>query len=122
MFSLPVGDLLASYSGDSKTFSFSGEVYDGYYDDITFTKPLEFQIRIVALDDGVEVIFDSLTTEVSYEWMKHRVDIAGFERAFKAHIDPLEDGDDVRPIENGWQMIDLGPVIREEIIMACLSL
>lgn len=122
MFSLPVGDLLASYSGDSKSFSFAWEVYDGYYEDIRFLKPLEFQIRIVALDAGVEVIFDSLSTEILYDWMKHSINISGFERAFKTHIDPLEDGDDVRPIENGWQMIDLGPVIREEIIMSCHSL
>ena len=122
MFTLPVWDLLSSYSGDSKSFSFSGEIYDGYFDDIRFTTPLEFQIRIVALDDWVEVIFDSLKSTVIYDWMSYPIEIAGFERAFKNHIDPLIDGDDVRPIENGWQMIDLAPVIREEIIMACHSL
>ncbi|MDD2694075.1 MAG: hypothetical protein PHY14_04030 [Candidatus Gracilibacteria bacterium] len=121
MFSIPVGDLLASYSGDSKSFSFSGEVYDGYYDDISFLAPLNFQIRIVAVDSGVEVIFDNLTTEVIYENRKHIIQISGFERTFKTRIDPLEDADDVRQIENGGQTIDLGPIIREEIIMACHS-
>lgn len=56
-----------------------------------------------------------------YENQKHIIHISGFERTFKAHIDPLEDPDDVRPIENGGQTIDLGPVIREEIIMDCHS-
>lgn len=122
MFTLPVWDLLSSYSGDSKSFSFSGEIYDGYYDDIRFTTPLEFQIRIVALDDWVDVIFDSLKTSVIHDGVVHPIDITGFERVFKHTINPLIDGDDVRPIENGWQMIDLAPVIREEIIMASHSL
>lgn len=121
MFSIPVWDLLVSYSWDSKSFSFAGEVYDGYYDDISFSKPLNFQIRIVALDDGVEVIFDNLSTEVIYEDRKHPIQISGFERTFKTHLDPLEDPDDVRQIGNGGQTIDLGPIIREEIIMACHS-
>ena len=121
MFSLPVWDLLASYSWDSKSFSFSGEIYDGYYDDVRFLKPLEFQIRIIALDNGVNVIFDSLSTEIIYEEVKHVIHISGFERIFKSHIDPLEDGDDVRLIENGGLLIDLAPVIREEIIMAAHS-
>ncbi len=119
MFSLPVWDLLASYSWDSKSFSFAGEIYDGYYDDLQFVKPLEFQIRIIALDNGVTVIFDSLSTEVLYEGSRHPVELSEFERTFKTHIDPLDDPDDIRPIENGGKMIDLWPVIREEIIMAC---
>lgn len=122
MFTLPVWDLLASYAGDSKSFSFSGAIYDGYFPDITFAQPLEFQIRIIALDDGVEVIFDTLQTTVVYEWVKYPIHVGSFEREFKTKIDPLTDGDDVRPIENGGQMIDLWPVIREEIIMACHSL
>jgi len=96
-------------------------VYDGYYDDISFLAPLNFQICIVAVDNGVEVIFDSLTTEVLYENRKHAIQISGFERTFKTHIDPIEDPDDVRQIESGRQTIDLGPIIREEIIMACHS-
>lgn len=119
MFSLPVWDLLASYSWDSKSFSFSWAVYDGYYHDILFLKPLEFDIRIVSIDDGVAVIFDTLTTEVRYDDHTYPVNISGFERTWKSHVDPLEDGDDVRAIENGGQIIDLAPVIREEIIMAC---
>ncbi len=32
LFTIPVGDLLQSYAGDSKELSFSGEVYDGFYE------------------------------------------------------------------------------------------
>lgn len=119
MFVIPVWDLLMSYAWDSKSFSFSWEIYDGFYEDLFFLKPLDFQIRIIALDNGVEVIFENLSTEVTYENRKHSIQISWFERTFKTHIDPLEDADDVRPIENGGQSIDLGPILREEIIMAC---
>jgi hypothetical protein len=115
MFQIPVSDLLASYSGDSKSFSFSGEVYEGYFSDISFLKPLEFSVRIIALDDGVDVIFDSLSTTVKYEGKKYTIAVGHFERTYKTHLDPL-DPDDIRPIENN--MIDLAPVLREEIIMA----
>ncbi len=89
-------------------------------EDITFLKPLEFQIQIISLDDGVEVIFENLKTEIIYEGQKHMIDSGDFERTFKNHIDPLIDGDDVRKIEN--TIIDLGPVIREELIIESMSL
>lgn len=120
MLKIPVGDLMMSYSGDNKNFSFSGEIYDGYMEDITFIAPLSFEIRIIALDDGVEVIFDDLTTSVVYEWVKHEIKIGNFERTFKTHIDPLIDGDDVQRVVGN--QIDLAPVIREEIIIASMSL
>jgi len=67
MFQLNVADLLSSYAGDSRELAFDGEVLPGYYPDITFTKPLSFQVKLVALDDGIEVIFETLQTEVQYE-------------------------------------------------------
>jgi hypothetical protein len=51
MFTIPVGDILSSYTGDSKKFSFSGAVFDGYMEDLSFHKPLEFTLQLVALDD-----------------------------------------------------------------------
>jgi hypothetical protein len=119
MFKIPVWDLLASYSWDSKSFSFAWEVYDGYMDDIRFTSPLEFAIEIVSIDDGVSVIFENLDTTIEYEDISHEIHISKFERTFKSFLDPL-DPDDIRPIEN--TMIDLGPIIREEIIMATHTL
>lgn len=119
MFKIPVGDLMSSYSWDTQSFSFSGEVYDGYMDDVTFIKPLEFSIDLISIDDGISVVFKNLDTEVQYEWISHPVHISEFERTFKSSLDPL-DPDDIRPIEN--MMIDLGPVLREEIIMATHTL
>lgn len=115
MFRISVADLLSSYSGDSKSFSFSGEIPDGYMEDLHFTAPLEFRIEIIALDDGVDVIFEQLSTTVIYEGKKHPISVEKFERQWKTRIDPL-DPDDIRRIEA--DSIDLTPVLREEIIMA----
>ncbi len=122
MFTIPVGDILASYTWDSKKFSFSGEVFDGFFDDISFTEPLEFDIHIIALDDGVEVLFEKFRTEVSYEWKSHVIDIARFDRQWKNHKNPKDDADDVQEIDKRSMTINLAPVIREEIIMACHEL
>ncbi len=122
MFKIPVGDILASYTGDSKKFSFSGEIFDGYMEDIVFKKPLEFKIELIALDDGVEAIFENLETQVLYEDKVHKVKIGNFERTWKKDIDPGFDGDDVYPIDIRSMTIDLAPVLREEIIMACHEL
>ena len=116
MFQIPVGDLLASYSWDSKSFSFSWEIYDGSLEDLSFLAPLEFTIEIIALGSGVDVIFEKLSTKVRYEWAPYTISIGHFERSFRTEIDPIEDPDDVRLIEK--DMIDLTPVLREEIIMA----
>ena len=119
MFVIPVADILSSYTGDSKKFSFSGDIFDGYMEDINFTSPLEFDIQLITLDDGVEVIFEKLITTVTYEGKKHPISISGFARTWKRSIDSLTDDDDVREIDTRGMTIDLTPVLREEIIMAC---
>ena len=121
MFTIPVWDILSSYTWDSKKFSFSGEVFDGFFSDITFLAPLEFDIQILALDDGVEVLFEKLDTRVRYEWSDHTVHIARFDRQWKKKKELL-DADDIYEIDSHSMMIDLAPVIREEIIMACHEL
>ncbi len=122
MFTIPVGDILASYTWDSKKFSFSWEVFDGFFDDIRFLGPLEFDIHILALDDWVEVLFEKFRTEVNYEWKAHTIDIDRFDRQWKNHINPKDDADDIKEIDRRSMTIDLAPVIREEIIMACHEL
>lgn len=97
MFTLPVGELLASYTGDSREFTFDGEVFDGYYDDIRFLEPLHFKIRILALEDGINVYWDYLKTRVEYDKKKHTVNIRDFDRTWKVHLDPM-DADDIREI------------------------
>ena len=119
MFVIPIADILSSYTGDSKKFSFSGDIFDGYMEDITFTSPLQFDIQLIALDDGVEAIFDKLVTEVIYEGKKHTISILNFARTWKRVIDSLTDDDDIRQIDMRGMTIDLTPVLREEIIMAC---
>ncbi len=119
MFTIPIWDILGSYTGDSKKFSFSGEIFDGFFEDILFRAPLSFQVHLIGLDDGISCTFENLTTEVFYEWLKHSISIPHFERMWKSHLDPLEDADDVQQINMKNQSIDFAPVIREEIIMAC---
>jgi len=121
MFTIPVGDILSSYTWDSKKFSFSGEVFDGYMEDISFKKPLEFTLQIIALDEGVSVIFENLKTTVLYEEKIHTVNIGNFERTWKKYIDPETDDDDIKQLDVRSMTIDLAPVIREEIVMACYS-
>lgn len=120
MFTIPVSDLLNSYTGDSREFAFSGEIFDGYFEDIKFKKPLEFKIVIMALDDGVNVAWEYLRTTIEYEGKKHTIQIGAFDRTWKTHLDPF-DPDDVREIDTRGMTIDLTPVLREEIIMACYA-
>ena len=121
MFTLPVSDLLNSYTWDSREFVFSGPIFDGYFEDIKFTSPLEFKIQIMGLDDGVNVTWEYLRTQVEYEGKKHELDLSRFDRTWKMKVDPLTDGDDIWEINTRNSTIDLAPVIREEIIMACHS-
>jgi hypothetical protein len=119
MFTIPVGDILSSYTWDSKKFSFSGEVFDGYMEDLSFHKPLEFTLQLVALDDWVSALFEDIRTEVEYEGKMHSIHIGGFDRTWKRSIDPTTDDDDIWQLDVRSMTIDLAPVIREEIIMAC---
>lgn len=122
MFQIPVSELLLSYTGDSKSFSFSWEVFDGYFEDINFREPLQFTVKMMTLDDGLSVSFEKLETVVEYEGKRYNIHISSFDRIWKNKIDPLEDADDVREINIKNMTIDLAPVIREEIIMACHEL
>jgi len=117
MFHFNVADLLSSYAGDSRELAFNGEVIPGFYPDIVFTKPLSFQLKLVSLDDGIEVIFETLQTEVEYEWDFYMVSISDISRTFREQYDPLAP-DDIKFIDKG--NIDLKEVLHEEILMAIL--
>lgn len=67
MFTIPVGDLLSSYEGDNKNFSFDGEIFDGFFDDLSFTEPLTFDIKLIGLDDSVQGLFSNLKAHIVYE-------------------------------------------------------
>jgi hypothetical protein len=77
---------------------------------------------MMTLDDGLSVSFEKLETVVEYEGKRYNIHISSFDRIWKNKIDPLEDADDVREINIKNMTIDLAPVIREEIIMACHEL
>lgn len=117
MFELNVADLLASYPGDSRELAFQGEVIPEYYPDLIFTSPLEFTVKLIALDDGVEVVFETLRTAVEYDGNIHIVSLSDVPRTFKEQYDPLAP-DDIKFVEKG--KIDLKEVIYEEILMAIL--
>lgn len=117
MFQLNVADLLASYPGDSRELAFQGEVLPEYYPDIVFLSPLDFTVKLIALEDGVEVVFEKLQAAVQYEGETHVISLSDIARTFREQQDPLAP-DDIKFIDKG--NIDLKEVIYEEILMAIL--
>lgn len=117
MFTIPVGDLMVSYNGDSKNFSFDGEIFESFFEDITFLKPLKFSLKLITIEWGIHAIFSNFETEVMYEGKQTPISITEFDRTWKEDFDPL-DSDDVKQINLKNMTIDLKDVIREEIIMA----
>ncbi|MBC7503962.1 hypothetical protein H7169_03245 [Candidatus Gracilibacteria bacterium] len=120
MFTLPVGDLISSYTGDSREFVFAGPIFDGYYEDIRFLSDLEFAVSIMTLDNGIYVSWSYLRTTVEYEGKREIIDLSPFDRTWKIKL-KVGDPDDISEIDMRTQTIDLGPVIREEIIMECCN-
>jgi hypothetical protein len=57
---------------------------------------------------------------VEYEGKKESIDLAPFDRTWKIKLEKW-DPDDISEIDMRSQTIDLGPVIREEIIMECCN-
>lgn len=118
MFEISVGHILESYSGDSETLEFSGDVLAGTFVDIETLSPLSFTLTMISLDDGIEAIVENLRVKACYEGNVRQIDIPRFERTFKTEYDPLV-ADDVKFVNKKHMTIDLGMVLREEIIMAC---
>lgn len=117
MLQINVADLLASYPGDSKLLEFDGEILPGYYEDIVFTKPLSFRIKLIALDDGVEVVFESLDTQIIHEETTHTIHLEDIARTFKQTYEPLL-SDDIKFINPQGMTVDLHDVIREEMLIS----
>lgn len=118
MFEINVGILLESYSGDSQTLEFSGDVIPGTFEDVETLSPVSFELTLITLDDGIEAVIRNLNAKVRYETVVHDVEIDEVARTFKTEFDPLAT-DDVRFVNKKNMSIDLTPVLREEIIMAC---
>ncbi len=126
MFQIPVWDLLASYAGDNQELSFDGPVYDGYYEDISIIGNLKLQLKLVWLDDGVEVLIYKLSALVRYEGIERKVDVnipdsqRPIARKFLEKHDPLAP-DDIKFIDVHSATIDLKDVIREELLLELMN-
>lgn len=118
MFEISVWHILESYTGDSETLEFEGDVLPEYYEDLSFLSPLHFSLTIITLDDGVEVILREFECSIEYEGQEHDIEIPEIARTFKLEYDPLLP-DDIKFIDKKHSKIDLKDIIREEIIMAC---
>lgn len=116
MLTIPVWDLVQSYDGDSKIFSFDWPIFDGFFEDIILTEPLQFSVKLITTEEGIHAILSNVRTTLVYEGKKEPIAIPEFERIWKHRVDPL-DPDDIYEISKNMT-IDLAPVIREELIMA----
>jgi uncharacterized metal-binding protein YceD (DUF177 family) len=74
-------------------------------------------LKLIALDDGVEVVFQTLQAEVEYEWETHSISLTDVDRTFRETYDPLAP-DDIKFIDKGH--IDLKEILYEEILIAIL--
>jgi len=120
LFILPVGDLLSSYDGDSKTLSFDGEVYDGFYSDLKFLSPLVLSVRLIGIDVGITLIIEKLEATVEFEGISREILIENVERTFKKVL-VATDPDDIKLVDTKHSNIDLKEVIREEILIQCID-
>lgn len=122
MFQIPVWDLLASYTGDNQELAFDGPVYNGYYEDISILGNLRLKIRLIAIDEGIELLILELRAKVIFEGVTHEVNflsndtIEPIARRFTTEYDPLAP-DDIKMVDKKNSTIDIGEIIREEILL-----
>jgi hypothetical protein len=126
MFQIPVWDLLSSYTGDNQELAFDGPVYDGYYEDISFIDNLQLRIRLISIDEGIEIIISELRTKIKHEWVDYQVDFLAKEwaepitRRFVTRYDPLAP-DDIKMVDKKTSTVDLKDIIREEILLQVMQ-
>lgn len=74
---------------------------------------------MIAIDGGVDLIIKDLTGLFVYEALPYEVEISDAERTFmKEWNESLPD--DINPINLKHATVDLGKVLREEILMQIL--
>ncbi len=120
MFEIPVWDLLASYSWDSKELEFKWDVPPWFFDEFEFIRPLEMKLKIIWLDDWVDVVIEKIWTWVKFDWQVKFVNTWDIERRFKQTKD-INDPDDIRYINMHWATIDMKEVIKEEILIQIMD-
>lgn len=121
MFTIPVGHLLQSYPGDRQSLEFSNKIPSDTFEDIECVDPLAIRMDLIALQDGVEVVLHSITCPtLRYNDRLYDVTVSDVSRTYKQHFDPLAP-DDIKFIDMKHSTIDITPILREEILIDCMS-
>lgn len=89
MFTLDISDLLASFTGDSQTFSFEGNLPDGALGDNMLIAPLKMRVKITCVENGVDVTWEELSTVVRYDGQPRTILLTPFTREYRHESDPL---------------------------------
>ena len=116
MFDINIWPLLDTFTGDSLSFQFEGEVPSDTFPDIQILGVLRFTLTLIATDTGIEAILRGFEGKALYEGKEEKFSMGQIERTFNRVYDPLAP-DDIGTIDMKNATIDLGKVIREEIIM-----
>lgn len=75
MFTIDVSSLLTSYTGDSQTFNFEGEVPAGTLGNLELASPLKMRVKLVTLDDGIEVVFEEISSTIRHDGRPHTLSV-----------------------------------------------
>ncbi|MDD2745182.1 MAG: hypothetical protein PHU93_01470 [Candidatus Gracilibacteria bacterium] len=119
LFDMNVGPLLQTHSGERIHFHFEDEVEEHEWEDLVVLGKLIFDIDLIAVDGGVDAIIKNLSGKVLYETYEYDVEIKSVERTFmKEYSESLPD--DINPINIKGATINLGKVLREELLMQVL--
>ena len=116
MFKIPVGELLASYEGDTKFITFCDDVPSNTWEDVILKDLLNIEIQLTHIKEGIEVSFSRFETIADIDGIEYEIDIPTFERTFREKVDRNDPGS-LDIINRKTGMIDLSHVIREEILM-----
>lgn len=119
MFEIAIGDLLASFAGDSKELRFMWPIYAGYFDDLECVWDVELHVKLIGTDEGITVMLQKLKAKIVHEGQTHDVELKNVEREFREKFD-LNNPDDIKYINAKNATIDLKDVLREELIIATL--
>ncbi len=67
MFDINIGPLLDTFTGDSLSFEFEGEVPADTFSDIQILGILRFTLTLIATDTGIEAILRDFAGTAIYE-------------------------------------------------------
>lgn len=108
-----------THSGEHINLHFEDEVIDSGWEDLEVEGLLVFDIELIAIDGGVDIILKNLSCIAIYEGNSYEVEIRNVERTFLKECSETMP-DDINPINMKSASINLGKVLREEILMQIL--